>query len=143
MVISMDELDTQILQALKRDSRMSHTALAEIVDTSEGTIRSRMKRLTDSGIIRQFTLRTSGFGVKALLDISIGMNVNTTEVSSRIAAIQGVDQVFETAGEFDITIVIDVPTIMELNEIIERIRAMENTMSTKTRLILKEVPISL
>ena len=135
----MDTLDNSIIELLKEDAKASFVSIGQKLGTSEGTIRARVARLIRDGTIRQFTVRTSGFGVKALMDISIDRNVNTSEVSQKIASISGINQVYETSGEYDIAVIIDVATMERLNEVIEEIRHLTHTKSTQTRIILKEV----
>ena len=67
----MDIMDEEIIKILKRDSRESYVNIAEMLKTSEGTIRSRVKKLYESGIITQFTIKTVGKNVKALVEIKI------------------------------------------------------------------------
>ncbi|HWG90405.1 MAG TPA: Lrp/AsnC family transcriptional regulator [Candidatus Thermoplasmatota archaeon] len=134
----MDDLDRQILKALKRNARESFVSLAEALGTSEGTIRARIKRLQDEGIIRQFTVVTAGSNVKAMIEIRIETNVNMSTVSSEIAKWDGVERVWEVTGEQDIVVFVDVESTLALNDIVERIRQFKETQSTRSRLILRE-----
>jgi DNA-binding Lrp family transcriptional regulator len=105
---------------------------------SEGTIRSRVRKLFEEGVIQSFTIKTSSKNVKAIIEVKIDVNVNTSEIASSIAKFDGVSEVFEVTGEEDIVAIIDVTSSPQLNEIIERIRRFDNVQSTRTRLILKE-----
>jgi len=48
----MDELDLRISQALGADGRMSNSEIARRLNVSEGTVRQRLKKLTESGQLR-------------------------------------------------------------------------------------------
>ena len=48
----MDELDLRISQALGGDGRMSNSEIARRLNVSEGTVRQRLKKLTESGQLR-------------------------------------------------------------------------------------------
>ena len=52
----LDEKDIVILQTLAKDSRTKLSALADLLNTSIPTIRSRIDKLEDLGIIQQFSL---------------------------------------------------------------------------------------
>ncbi len=52
----LDEKDIVILQSLAKDSRTKLSTLAELLNTSIPTIRSRIDKLEDLGIIQQFSL---------------------------------------------------------------------------------------
>ena len=92
----MDDLDRRILSILRRDARTPYTEIAERVGTSEGTVRNRVDRLTEDGIIERFTVTTRTGNVKAMIEISVEMNVNTAAVSERITQARELDEVKST-----------------------------------------------
>ena len=134
----IDHLDDKIIEILKKDSRRPFVEIANELEVSEGTIRSRVKKLFEEGIIQAFTIKTSSKNVKALVEVKIDVNVNTSDIANQIASFDGVSEVYEVTGEEDIVAIIDVTSSPQLNEIIERIRRYDNVESTRTRLILKE-----
>ena len=134
----IDNLDERIIEILKKDSRKPFVEIADELKVSEGTIRSRVRRLLEDGVIQSFTIKTSSKNVKAIIEVKIDVNVNTSEVAANIAKFDGVSEVFEVTGEEDIVAIIDVTSSPQLNEIIERVRRFDNVLSTRTRLILKE-----
>jgi DNA-binding Lrp family transcriptional regulator len=131
-------LDEKIIEILKKDSRRPFVDIANQLKVSEGTVRSRVRRLVDDGIIKSFTIKTSNKNVKAIIEIKINVNVNTSVVASEISKFEGVSEVFEVTGDEDIVVIVDVNSSPQLNDIIERIRQFENVQSTRTRLILKD-----
>lgn len=139
MAKALNELDRKILARLRENSRESFVHLANALDTSEATVRSRVKRLCETGVIRQFTVRTAGANLKALIEIVSDTGVNTSTVAESIAAHSGVEVVYETSGNEDIVIVVAADDTDELNALVEDIRKLPNVRSTRTRLILKEV----
>lgn len=52
----LDETDRLLIAALRRDARQSHQSIASALGVSEGTVRSRLKRLEADGIIRVTTI---------------------------------------------------------------------------------------
>lgn len=134
----MDDLDRAILRILKDNARESFVNIANVLGTSEGTVRARIKRLTDESIVRKFTIQTAGSNVKAMIEVRIDTNVKTSSVSQQIAKWEGVERVWEVTGEQDIVVVVDVQNTNELNDIVDRIRQFKETQSTRSRLILKE-----
>ncbi|HUT28008.1 MAG TPA: Lrp/AsnC family transcriptional regulator [Methanomassiliicoccales archaeon] len=134
----IDHLDDKIIEILKKDSRRPFVEIANELEVSEGTIRSRVKKLFEEGVIQAFTIKTSSKNVKALVEVKIDVNVNTSDIADQIAGFKGVSEVFEVTGEEDIVAIIDVTSSPQLNEIIEQIRRFDNVESTRTRLILKE-----
>ena len=53
----IDHLDDKIIEILKKDSRRPFVEIATELNVSEGTIRSRVKKLFEEGVIQSFTIR--------------------------------------------------------------------------------------
>ena len=134
----MDDLDEHIIEVLKKDSRCPFVEIAEQLHVSEGTIRSRVRRMTDDGTIKGFTIKTSSRNVKAMVEIRIDVNTDTDDIANTLANHAGVTEVYEVTGDQDIIAIVDVESSQQLNDIIEKVRRYDNILSTRTRLILKE-----
>lgn len=136
--ISMDDLDREILNILRRDARTPYTEIADRVGTSEGTIRNRVERMVESGVIDRFTVSTRTGNVKAMIEITVDVDVHTGGLTEEFAEWKRVDFVWQVSGEEDIVLVVDAADTDDLNELISRAREREEVMGTKTRLILDE-----
>ena len=134
----MDDLDQEILDILRRDARAPYTEIAEQVGTSEGTVRNRVERLLEEGIIERFTVSTRTGNIKAMIEVSVKVNVHTTEITERMAEWDQVDFVWQVSGEADIVLVVDAADTQAVNKLITRARELEEVENTKTRLILDE-----
>ncbi|MCU4740881.1 Lrp/AsnC family transcriptional regulator [Halobacteria archaeon AArc-m2/3/4] len=134
----MDDLDRRILNSLRRDARTPYTEIADEVGTSEGTVRNRVERMIDDGVIERFTVTTRTGNVKAMLEISVAVDVDTASVSERMAEWEEVDFVWQVSGEQDIVLVVDAADTRSVNDLITQAREQEEVVSTKTRLILDE-----
>ena len=134
----IDNLDKRILEIMKKDPRCPYVEIADKLGVSEGTVRSRVHRMTEEGIIRGFTIKTSSKNVKALVEVKIDVNTDTEAIARELSTYDGVTEVFEVTGDQDIIAIVDVESSQSLNEIIERVRRYDNVLSTRTRLILKE-----
>ncbi|SNR37693.1 Lrp/AsnC family transcriptional regulator [Halorubrum vacuolatum] len=134
----MDDLDRRILSILRRDARTPYTEIADRVGTSEGTVRNRVDRMTEEGVIERFTVTTRTGNVKAMIEISVEMNVNTAAIGERMVEWEEVDFVWQVSGEEDVVLVVDAVDTRAVNELITKAREMDEVKSTKTRLILEE-----
>ena len=134
----MDDLDRQILDILRRDARTPYTEIAEQVGTSEGTVRNRVERLLEDGIIERFTVSTRTGNIKAMIEVSVKVNVHTTEISETVAEWDQVDFVWQVSGEEDVVLWVDAADTGAVNQLITRAREMDEVENTKTRLILDE-----
>jgi len=52
----MDIIDQKILELLKENSRMSFNEISENINKTEATVRRRVKKLLEEGIIKRFTV---------------------------------------------------------------------------------------
>jgi|SRR6056297_3344753 len=134
----MDELDREILSILRRDARKPYTEIADEVNTSEGTVRNRVERMTDEGVIERFTVSTRTGNVKAMIELDVAVDVNTADLSERVAEWEQVDFVWQVSGEEDVVLVVDAADTQSVNQMITRARELDEVVNTKTRLILDE-----
>jgi DNA-binding Lrp family transcriptional regulator len=134
----MDILDHEILSILRRDSRTPYTEIADRVGTSEGTVRNRVERLVEDGVIERFTVATRTGNIKAMIEVGVAVDVDTTAISGQIAEWDQVDFVWQVSGEDEIVVIVDTTDTGTLNELITRARELDEVVSTETRLILDE-----
>ena len=100
----MDELDRRIIALLQTNGRASNARIARQVGVSEGTVRRRLKRLLQEGIIHVVAIpdpERLGYGTEAL----IGVQVEPDKIDSVAEALRGLPEaqwVAVTTGAFDI-----------------------------------------
>jgi DNA-binding Lrp family transcriptional regulator len=134
----MDDLDRAILDVLRRDARTPYTEIASRVGTSEGTVRNRVDRMSENGVIERFTVATRTGNIKAMIEVGVDVAVDTSAVASRMAEWPEVDFAWQVSGSEDIVLVIDAADTQGVNDLISQAREMEEVLSTETRLILDE-----
>jgi DNA-binding Lrp family transcriptional regulator len=134
----MDDLDRAILDILRRDARTPYTEIADEVGTSEGTVRNRVEQLVEDGVIERFTVATRTGNVKSMVEVSVDVDVRTDGLTERLAEWHQVDFVWQVSGEEDIVVVVDATDTAALNDMITRVRELDEVINTKTRLILNE-----
>ena len=134
----MDDLDRRILNVLRRDSRTPYTEIAERVGTSEGTVRNRVEQLIEDGTIERFTVTTRTGNIKAMIEVGVAVDVDTSAVSKRMTEWPEVDFVWQVSGEQDVVLVVDAADTAAVNALITQARELDDVVSTKTRLILDE-----
>jgi DNA-binding Lrp family transcriptional regulator len=94
--------------------------------------------MVESGVIDRFTVSTRTGNVKAMIEITVDVDVHTGGLTEEFAEWKRVDFVWQVSGEEDIVLVVDAADTDDLNELISRAREREEVMGTKTRLILDE-----
>jgi Lrp/AsnC family transcriptional regulator, involved in the regulation of lysine biosynthesis len=134
----MDETDKEILRILKDDGRAGYSDIGKQIGLSEGAVRKRIKTLTDTGVIRKFTVKVGvAEGAEAITLLATNPSHPTQDVSNKIREIPNVETLYEVTGEYDIVVVISGMSVAEVNECIEKIRRVEGIMKTNTMIVLR------
>ena len=136
----VDEVDEKIIEILKENARATYTDIGRALNISEGTVRNRIQALTDSGVIKRFTVDISlGVGVRALIMISVDPQKPTLEISDKVLKLPGVEKIYEVTGEYDVVTVVSSSSIEGLNQTIEEIRVIDGIVKTNTVIVLRTV----
>ena len=99
----LDELDRSIISFLQYNGRMPFTKIAGELGITEGTVRRRVKQLTEEhklqivGVVEPQEL---GWNEAAMIGISVTSNM-LNDVADEIAQLPEVSYLFQAAGEFD------------------------------------------
>ncbi len=133
----LDKFDYLILKYLRENSRVSHTKIAESSGLAESTVRNRIKKMVASGIIKRFTIETVEEGIKAIVLIGVSVSTPSPQIAEDISNMNGVQSVFETSGQYDISAVISGPDITSLNTSIDKIRNLKGIANTNSLIVLK------
>ena len=135
-----DEIDEKILDLLEENSRMTYVEIGNLVGLSEGAVRNRIQSLVNDNVIKRFTIEKSiKMGVRALTMIAVEPGVPTFEVSKKVHDLDGVEQIYEVTGEYDIVMVSHGSNIESINKVIEDIRKINGVEKTNTIIVLRTV----
>ncbi|HKX89224.1 MAG TPA: Lrp/AsnC family transcriptional regulator [Sphingopyxis sp.] len=103
--ISLDELDHKIIERLGHDARVSNREIGREFDLTEGTIRSRLKRLLDNRVIRVAAVTNAnrlGNPILAYLWVEADTAADIENVAERLAALPEIGFVATTLGRADV-----------------------------------------
>jgi len=135
-----DRIDDLLLGILREDARASNTRIATRLGLSESAVRRRIANLKSSGRIRRFTVDIDDRDLSSAITwVSVNPTVPTRQVSEKIRGVKGVESVYETAGQFDIAVVVKGTNIGEVNATIEGIRRAGGVTSTNTTMVLRTI----
>ncbi|MFA5863056.1 MAG: Lrp/AsnC family transcriptional regulator [Phycisphaerae bacterium] len=103
--MTLDQLDWQIIDALRESGRASNAQIARRLRVTEGTIRIRIKKLTDAGILRITGQVNPEFLVGHQV-VMIGINVKESKslekTAQAIGQLEHVNFAAITSGRYDI-----------------------------------------
>jgi len=144
-MLELDETDRAIVARLQYDGRMPFTSIAAEVGISEGSVRRRVKRLVDSGV-----LQIVGIVEPGLLDwqaaAMIGVTVQAGQVDTvadQIAQFPEVSYLFMASGGFDLFVEIYCRDREHLVSFLsQKLQQVPGVERTETFMILKMYKLS-
>lgn len=102
--VQIDELDLQLINLLSRDARVSNRKVANELGVTEGTVRGRIKRLQQDGLIAFTAITSFSMADKSRLAfISIQAEVvRVREIAQQISELPLITSVMITMGQSNI-----------------------------------------
>ena len=138
-LLRIDQLDSELISLLERDARQSIADLAGRLGVSRNTVQSRLRRLTDSGLLRGFApridLAEAGVNVEAFAALALDQG-RLADIIERLAEIPEVMEVHATSGREDLLVRLGVVSHAELQQLIQRIVAIPGVSHSNTTLAL-------
>lgn len=104
--MELDKLDREIVRKLQLDGRMPFVQLAKELGVTEGTIRRKVGRLVQDGLIRFVAVAdpfAMGFDTPAIISIKAETS-RVMEVAEELGKLPGVRFVALATGSFDIIV---------------------------------------
>jgi DNA-binding Lrp family transcriptional regulator len=131
----VDDLDLRIIEALQHDARSSNRSIAADLDVSEGTVRTRLRRMEDDHLLRiRAVSDVQAFGLQA--SATVGVHVaggNVPAVAAALEEIDGIAAIIRTLGEFDFVLILVADARQTLLRVIlEEIQAVPGIRATET-----------
>ena len=135
----MDDTDHRLLALLRTDARRPISSLALDLGISRATVRARMQRLLDDGVIQGFTvvLRAGkgAHGIRAITMVEVA-GPSAERLIRRLQGFPEVRTLSTTNGRWDIVAEIETASLEALDDILRRIRLLEGIAGTETSILL-------
>jgi DNA-binding Lrp family transcriptional regulator len=135
----LDIIDEKLLLALREDGRASTAKLARLVGRSRTSVQSRIERLQKQGVIVGFGVLLApehGLGaVRAHVMIKVGPK-ETRAVTSALRSIPQVRVLHSVSGDVDLIAVAAAASVTEMDEVIDRVGALDGVERTNSFIIL-------
>ncbi len=138
MVRPIDELDRQIVRLLREDSRMPSAEIARRLGVAERTVRARINRLVQDGVIKLVAIvNPSALGYDVTADIFLEVEPGRLEeVAQQLVEMEEVAYVGLTTGDRDISIQVFVPSVDALYRFItEKLQRIPGVVGTTTYVV--------
>jgi len=117
----MDVIDIKILEELKMDSRMSFNEISKRIMKTEATVRRRVKKLREDGIIKRFTIDYE-IDTKPKTSATIKIEPDFKDIKrilSELKEIEEITAIWRLSGDCGLLMKVDIPSIEQFNPLIE------------------------
>jgi DNA-binding Lrp family transcriptional regulator len=135
----VDAIDEKLLSALRENGRASTAMLARLVGRSRTSVQSRIERMEKQGIIVGYGVRLApehaAGAVRAHVMIKVGPK-ETRVVSTALREIPQVRMLHSVSGEVDLIAVAVTASVAEMDQVIDRIGALDGVERTTSSIIL-------
>ncbi|MBV18175.1 MULTISPECIES: Lrp/AsnC family transcriptional regulator [Thalassospira] len=135
----MDDLDRRLLAELRINARASVPKLAQLLGVAAGTVKTRMDRLTEQGVIAGFTVRLRDNAADGTIRGMMMIELSGKNVKSMVATLRknlGFSALHTTNGQWDLIAEIQVPALSDFHQTVTTVRAMEGIAKTESYLFL-------
>lgn len=138
----IDEIDTNILNIVQQDARISNAEIARQIGLAPSGTLERIKKLEEKGIIRGYAAEIDasevGFGLTAF--ISVKIRECCSETDKLLSEIPEVLEVHDIAGEYSYMLKVRVKDTKALSNLLRKeLSNVPNVVSTKTTVVLQTI----
>lgn len=135
MARAVTETDRAIIRQLQQNARMSYAELSRVTGVPESTVRRRMDRLQQRGII-EFSMVADpsrlGYDLRAMIGLRVELP-KLDSISERLRSMSEVTFAGFVTGNFDIVVQVVVQSQEELVEFLtKRLSVVDGVRSTET-----------
>lgn len=138
--IELDELDRKIIDFLRVDGRIPYTTIATELSVAESTVRKRISRLIESGVVKIVGIvdpAKIGYGTVAIVGVKVE-GAALESVVNRLMELPETRYIGVITGEYDLTVEVAFRSSEELyNFVTHTLRNIPGVVDSRTSLLLK------
>lgn len=135
----IDRLDGELISQLEQDARQGIGDLADRLGVSRNTVQARLRRLSESGLLRGFSPRMNlveaGISVEAFAALALDQG-KLDDVVDLLAEIPEVMEIHTTSGREDLLVRIGALSHADLQDTVQRILGLPGVGHSNTTLAL-------
>lgn len=131
--------DQHLLTVLRENARASTAEIARRLKLSRTTVQSRIERLERDGVIAGYTVRVAEAAERGHIRAHIMITVLPRHMASVVEALRAMPAVrtlHSVSGPFDLVALGVVPSVEDMDELTDRIGAIDGVERTTSSIIL-------
>ena len=133
------DADQALIALLRENARASTAELARRLGVSRTTVQSRIERLEARGVITGYGVRLSSGYEQGLVKAHVLLTVAPKQADAVVRALRALSQVrtaHSVSGSFDMIVVVESPSISDLDSLLDRIGELDGVERTLSSIIL-------
>lgn len=137
--MSLDVLDMKIIQYLTDDARTTYRSMAGEAGVSEATIKNRIDRMMEEGVITKFTVMLDYHKLGRAIKSFIGLRVQPAklhEIVDHMRAHPDVHVLYRTSGDVDLLFEVIFEKMEDLNTFLETELALDGIVGTVVTIVI-------
>ncbi|RFC67586.1 MULTISPECIES: Lrp/AsnC family transcriptional regulator [Mesorhizobium] len=134
-----NKTEQTLIELLRENARIPTAELARRLGVSRTTVQTYIDRLEQRGTITGYGARLSADYEKGLVKAHILLTVTpklTDKVVRQLKALSAVRTLHSVSGSFDMIVIVDAPSISDLDALLDGIGAMDGVERTLSSIIL-------
>ncbi|MGQ3410733.1 Lrp/AsnC family transcriptional regulator [Natrinema sp. LN54] len=140
----MDERNVRILQAIAELGTGSPDEISEYTDIPKSTVHYRLTKLKESGVVTDdlFDIDLEEFGLEITVITEVIAEYEEQyheEVGEKLAAIEGVNQVYFTMGDTDFVVIAYLSGREMVHRLISDYEAIDEVVRTSSQFVVETV----
>lgn len=123
MSVQLDNVDVQIIEMLQADGRVAYKEIAQKIGVSLPTVRTRINKLVELGVIKNFTVIVDPDRIYGKVRGFVLLQVQPADVEeamARLTDMKEVREIYMTAGSNPITVKVEARDLDELSKLTSR-----------------------
>jgi len=138
-MISLDDVDRELLALLRDNARLSVVALAAKLRIARATVQNRLTRLERNGVIVGYTVRLKPDAepqrIRALMSIAVQGN-RAADVLRVLRGYPNVATIHSTNGRWDLIAELRADSLENFDRVLGSIRLIDGIENTETSILL-------
>ena len=138
-MITLDDVDRQLIALLRGNARLSVVALAKQLRVARATVQNRLTRLEKNGVIVGYTVRLKPAAdrhrIRALMSIAVEGNL-AAEVVKVLRGHPNVTAIHSTNGRWDLIAELNADSLENFDRVLASIRLIDGIANTERSILL-------
>jgi Lrp/AsnC family transcriptional regulator for asnA, asnC and gidA len=141
MSMRLDNIDARILELLSQDGRMHYKELAKKINVSLPTVKERIRKLVDAGVIKKFTVvidQERLWGRVQAFILAQFLSSDLEELITRIKDNEQIRTAYFVSGDKNVLLQIEADNLKDLNQFISKNLQSELGLSNPVSLLITQ-----